>query len=141
MSDEPSDKRRRRSEETQQAITYQLEHLVEEFDDIELMLLADDHGLMIARAGDEEACEMLAVQARPLAEGKSPDSELLVVMPDLRREQLLCEAINLDDIPLYLCAVMEPTAENAKAFERARTGIQRIYYSTSELGGDSQSDS
>lgn len=137
MSDESSDeRRRRRSEETQQALTYQLEHLVETFDDIELMLLADDHGLIIAHAGDEEAAEMFAVQARPLAEGHQPDSELLLVMPELRREQILCEAINLDEIPLYLGAVMDPTPENTKAFQRARDGIQRIYYTTSELAGD-----
>lgn len=130
------ERRRRRSEETHQAITYQLEYLVEHFDDIDLMVLADDQGLVFAHAGDEEAAEMLAVQAPRLAAGDSPDSELLVVLPELRREQLLCEAINLDDIPLYLCAVMEPTAENAKAFQRGRDGIQRIYYTTSELAGD-----
>lgn len=143
MSDEDNDeRRRRRSEETQQAITYQLEHLIEEFEDIELMLLADDHGLVIAHAGQDEdaeqVAEMFAIHARPLAEGEDPDSELLVAKPDLSREQILCEAINLDEIPLYLCAVMEPTAENAKAYERARTGIQRIYYTTSELAGDQE---
>lgn len=138
MTDQDNDeRRRRRSEETQQAMTYQLEHLVEEFEGIELMLLCDDHGLILASAGaDEEVCQMFAVQARRLAEGEEPDSELLVVKPDLDREQILCEAINLDEIPLYLCAVMEPTAEHAKAYERARNGIQRIYYTTSELAGD-----
>lgn len=137
MSDSGHERRRRRSEETLQAITYQLEHLVEEFEDIELMLLADDQGLLFAHAGDEQAAEMFAVQAPALAEGGKPDSELLVVMPDLRANKILCEAINLDDVPLYLCAVMKPTPENTRAFERARTGIQRIYYTTSELTGES----
>lgn len=140
MSDEePEDsnnRRRRRSEETQTAMTYQLEHLVEEFEGMYLMVIADAQGVMLAYAGDDDAAEMLAAQVRPLANGAKPDPELLVVMPDLEQKNILCEAINLDDIPLYLCAIMEPIPENTQAYQRARDGIQRIYYTTSELAGD-----
>lgn len=137
MTEESSkNQRRRRSEETQQAIIYQLEYVQEEFD-IELILLADDHGLIIGSAGDEEAATMFAVYAHKLAQGTAPDPILSETLPDLKREHILCESISLDDIPMYLCAVMEPTAENCRAYERARSGIQRIYYSTSELAGDS----
>ena len=135
MSDDGNDERRR-SEETQQAITYQLEYLVETFETLELMVLADDQGVMFAYAGDEEAAEVFAIQTALIADGAPPDSELLELIPNVRRDKILCEPINLDDIPLYLGAVMEPTAENAKAYQRARTGIQRIYYTTSELAGD-----
>lgn len=138
MSEEdPKERRRRRSEETQQALTYQLEHLVETFDELYLMLLADDQGVIVARAGDRELAQLLAAHARSLAVGDRPDPELSIGVPDLTAEQILCEAIDLDEIPLYLCAIMEPTPENAEAFQRARDGIQRIYYNTSELAGDS----
>ena len=126
--------RRRRSEETQQAIIYQLEHVHDEFD-LELLLLADDHGLIIGHAGDREVAEMFAVYAKPLARGEPPNPILFELIPGLKKEQILCESISLDNIPLYLCAVMEPTPNNCKAYERVRTGIQRIYYSTSELAG------
>ncbi len=126
--------RRRRSEETQQAITYQLEHVHEEFG-MDILLLADDHGLILAHAGDTEKANLIGVYARSLAEGKALDPSLVEIFPDLKREQVLCESLNLDDIALYLCAVMEPTPENCRAYERVRTGVQRIYYTTSELAG------
>ncbi len=135
MTDEsPKNQRRRRSEETQQAIIYQLEYVQEEFD-IDLILLADEHGLIIGSAGDEEAATLFAVYAHALAKGEIPDPVLSETFPNLKREHILCESISLDDIPLYLLAVMEPTPDNCRAYERARSGIQRIYYTTSELAG------
>ncbi len=134
-SDDPSNQRRRRSEETQQAIIYQLEHVLDEFQ-MRLLILADAQGLLIAHAGDQEAAEFFAAHAPSLVTDADPHQELQEVLPNLQRQQILCEAINLDDIPLYLGAVMEPTPEHARAFERVRTGIQRIYFSTSELTGD-----
>ena len=129
--------RRRRSEETQQAIIYQLEHVQDEFD-LELLLLADEHGLVIGHAGDQEIAEVFAVYARPLAEGQEPDDVLRELVPTMKDDHLLCESISLDNIPMYLLAIMDPTPENCHAYERVRTGIQRIYYSTSELAGDNK---
>ena len=128
-------RRRRRSEETRQAMTYQLEYVVDELD-MEMMLLADNQGIILAHTGDEDTAELLAAHAEGLARGMAPTSDLLRVFPDLTRNQILCEAVNLDDIPLYLCAIMDPSPENAKGYQRVRDGIQRIYYSTSELAGD-----
>ena len=137
MSDEsPDNLRRRRSQETQQAITYQLEHVLDEFD-LELLLLADDHGLIIAYAGDQEAAELFASYAPSLSADSSLHPVLHEVMPDLTPQKVLCESISLDNIPLFLCAIMDPTPDNCRAYERVRTGIQRIYYSTSELAGPS----
>lgn len=138
MSDEkaaPDPRRRRRSEETQQAITFQLEHVRDEFS-MDLLLLADEHGLILAYAGDEQAAETFAVFSPSLAKGDPPDRALFSTLPGLEPAKILCETISLDEIPLYLCAVMDPTPENCRAYERVRTGIQRIYYSTSELASE-----
>ena len=136
MSEENGkNQRRRRSEETQTAMTYQLEHVVDELE-MDLMFLADAAGILIAFAGDGDIAELFAAHAPLLANGEPPDDELYEVIPDLEPQQILCESISLDDIPMYLGAVMEPHPEHARAFERARTGIQRIYYTTSELAGD-----
>lgn len=136
MSDDSNNdpRRRRRSEETQQAITYQLDHVRDEFG-MDLLLLADDHGLILAHAGPDQAAESFAVFTPALAAGEPPDPALFSAIEDLEPARILCEIISLDDIPLYLCAVMDPTPENCRAYERVRTGIQRIYYSTSELAG------
>lgn len=137
MSDKPiGNIRRRRSEETQQAITYQLEHVLAEFE-MDLILLADEHGLIIAYAGERDAAESFAVFAPSLAKGAAPDRALFSALPGLEPHRILCETISLDDIPLYLCAVMNADKDSCYGYERARTGIQRIYYSTSELSGDS----
>ncbi len=133
--DDPRDQRRRRSEETQQAIIYQLEHVLQEFD-MRLLILADAQGLLIAHAGDDDAATYFAAHAPSLVTDANPHEELQEVLPDLARHNILCESISLDNIPLYLGAVMDPTPEHARAFERVRTGIQRIYYSTSELADD-----
>ncbi len=126
--------RRRRSEETHQAMTYQLEYVVEE-QGMDLMFLADASGILITYAGDESVAELFAAHAPAIAAGLELDDELFVAIPGLEPENILCESISLDDIPMYLGAVMDPHPDHARAFERARTGIQRIYYTTSELAG------
>lgn len=121
--------RRRRSKETVTAITYQLEYVMDNYD-VDLILLADEQGLVIAFAGDQTAANALGAFARQLTEGAEPDPTLKELIPGLAPERILCEVITLDDIPLYLCAVMTPNKESAYGFERARTGIKRIYKTT-----------
>ena len=124
------DKRKRRSEKTQKALYFQLEHVHDEFD-MRLIVLADHNGLVVAYAGDRKAAGVFAVYAEALAAGDTPHPALSEVLPDLTPEQIECRSITLDELPLYLCAIMEPSAQNQKGFERARIGVQRIYYSTS----------
>lgn len=121
--------RRRRSEETVQAITFQLDHVRNEFG-MDLILLADHLGLPIAFAGDQEAAKTFAAFAKPLAQGAEPDPLLLSLIGDRHENKIICELLELEELPLYLCAIMSPDMENARGFERARTGIQRIYRTT-----------
>lgn len=131
MTDTPvNDKRMRRSEETQKALIYQLEHVREEFG-MELFVLADHNGRVVAFAGDKEAAEILAIFAQSLAGGSPPDPTLTAVLPGLAPENIVAESITLDELPLFLCAIMESDEEGRRGFERARDGIQRIYYTTS----------
>ncbi len=127
--------RKRRSEETVQAITYQLEHVLEHYD-IQLLVLADDLGLTIAFAGDENAARAFAAFAGHLATSDDLDPSLQEYLPGVTPEQVYCESLQLDEIPLFLLAVMPPTIDNAHGFERVRTGIQRIYRTTGSLSDD-----
>lgn len=126
------EKRRRRSEKTQRALIYQLEHVFSEFE-MDLIVLADHNGLIVAAAGDERAARVFAVYAKSLANGEEPNEALTAVMPDLDSERIVCESITLDELPLYLCAVMDRDEESLAGFSRARVGLQRIYYTTGEF--------
>lgn len=130
--DARQDQRRRRSDRTQKALIYQLEHVFDEFD-MDLILLADHNGLPIASAGDKKAVKVFSVYAESLAAGETPDEALEAVMPDLDPERIFCESITLDNLPLYLCAVMDTDEASQNGFERARIGVQRIYYTTGEF--------
>ena len=123
------EQRRRRSEETVQAMTLQLEYVLEHYE-IDLLVLADDLGLVIASAGDAAAARAFAAFAPQLARRQGLDPSLEEFLPGVTLDRVLCENLELDEIPLYLIAVMTPDVENAHGFERARTGIQRIYRTT-----------
>lgn len=123
------EQRRKRSEETVQAMTFQLEYVLENYA-MDLLVLADDLGLVIASAGDELAARAFAAFAPQLARREDLDGSLQEFLPGATIERVLCENLELDEIPLYLIAVMTPDVENAHGFERARTGIQRIYNTT-----------
>lgn len=126
------EKRRRRSDRTQKALNYQIEHVVDEFG-MDLMVLADHNGLVVAAAGDRRAAKVFAVYAESLEKGGEPDPALKAVMPELSADRIVCKSITLDDFPLYLCAVMDTDEETMAGFDRARTGLQRIYYTTGEF--------
>lgn len=129
---EHQEQRRRRSELTQLALNYQLEHIREEFS-MKLVVLADKNGLIVAYAGDPRAAEVFAVHAESLARGERPNPDLAEIMLGLRPAHIICESITLDDTPLYLCVVSRPGEETRMAFSRTREGIRRIYYTTGEF--------
>ena len=130
-----TDQRRRRSDKTQKALNYQLEHVRIEFG-MELIVLADHNGLVVASSGDDYAAKVFAVYACSLANGEPPNEALTAVAPGVTADRIICRSITLDELPLYLCAVMLPTDDNVSAFERARIGVQRIYYTTGEFTTD-----
>lgn len=130
------EQRRQRSEETVQAITYQLQYVLDNYE-IDLILLADHHGLVIASAGDDEAAEIFAALADTLDGGAELDPVLAEAIPGLAKEQIICETLSLEELPLHLCAIMKPNVDNCMGFERARTGIQRIYKTTGHLANES----
>lgn len=129
MSDDKKFHRRKRSKETITAITYQMEYVIKEYQ-IDLMVLSDPQGLLIAHSGDDQAAELFAAFAPRLADGERPDPSLFEAIPGLKEEMIISEPIELEEIPLYLSAVMTPEIESAKGFERARQGIFRIYRTT-----------
>ncbi len=128
------DRRRRRSEETQQALQYQLDHVVEEFD-MDMMLLADHQGTVVTSAGAVRLAEIFAAHAPNLVQANDFQKAVGAIIPDLNPDHVFCESISLDELPLYLCALMQPDDASRQGFDRARDGVQRIYYSTSELEG------
>ncbi|MBA2661987.1 MAG: hypothetical protein H0U74_06800 [Bradymonadaceae bacterium] len=132
-----SDKRSgRRSEETLTAIRYQLEWVQENFS-IELIVLADAAGLVLTHAGDADHAEMLAACAEQLNDDKEGPMFSVVEesIPGLTHERLFVGPLEIDGIPLYLCAVATPSDEAHAGMARALGGIRRIYRTTSLTAG------
>ena len=129
MAEDKKYLRRKRSKETITAITYQMEYVIKEYP-VEVMVLSDSQGLLIASYGHDELSELIAAFGHRLAAGEPPDPSLFELMPDLKAEMILSEPIELDEIPLFLTAIMAPEEEAARGFARARKGIKRIYNTT-----------
>ncbi len=126
------DRREQRSEETLQALTYQLEHVVDEFD-MDLMVLADHQGTVVTAAGAQHLATIIAARCRDIVSASDRDKVITSIIPDLDPAHVVCEELSLEDLPLYLCAIMEPDDTARSGFDRARTGIKRIYDTTSDF--------
>lgn len=127
------DRRKRRSEETLEAITYQLEHVVEEFG-MDMMVLADHQGTIVASAGAPRLAEVFAAHAPKLHETDDLKDAVSCVVPDLPPHHVLVESLSIEEMPLYLCAVTGGDDDSQRGFERAQTGIKRIYRTTDVWG-------
>ena len=139
MSDQsgpPFDRRKRRSDETQQAIFFQLLHLLEEYD-LHNLVMADEAGVMVACAGDEEQGEELAACApifsRRLNRGGRDQikEELQAFLPEASDRTLSVRQFNLEGEDHFLIVVGEEALCRQATLYRAITGIRRIVDDTS----------
>jgi len=127
----PVERRRRRSDECRQAITFQLLHLAEQYD-LENLVLADASGLMVACASDEVAAQALAayapVFARRLNRGARDQimDQVASFLPDADAKSLSVRRFELNGQPHFLCVVGEKRLCRQANLYRAVTGIRRI---------------
>jgi hypothetical protein len=114
------DRRTRRSTDRFLALRYQLEHTREK-GGLEVLVLSDDDGLVIASSGDAAICAELGAIA-PLVS----KSVLGMPMPPLLRgAELAIRPVAIYGQQLYLAAVGGNVARDAH-LTTSRQGVQRI---------------
>ena len=130
-----TDRRKRRSEETQQAVTYQLEHVRQQHE-FDFLAVGDADGFYVACSTEETYDRFLAAYAPAIAEAEGTRRQ--------RLEQELAEHISVGDEaadiyvrefgvkeqPLYLCAIATSEEQVDEALEHTMTGIERIIRTT-----------
>ncbi|MEM9071076.1 MAG: hypothetical protein AAGE52_21375 [Myxococcota bacterium] len=114
------ERRQRRSSEPNTALRYQLEH-VRAHGRFEALVLADDAGLVLARAGERGICDELGAIA-PLM-SRSPLGMRLP--PLLRGGEVAVRPIELNGQDLYIACIGGNVARDAH-LNASERGVQRI---------------
>ena len=125
------ERRRRRSNNSFEAIRLQLEHLHERLD-LDALVLGDSNGLLLAGAGDRLDAEVLAAYA-PLLSNRTERSRRREVLDTIRRmapalggREIAVRSFCVDGQHLLLGIVGDGNAQLHAALYRALTGVRRI---------------
>lgn len=129
--DAPNERRQRRSAYVPHAVRFQLQHILEVLD-LEAIVLADDLGFPIARAGNAELAELLAGAAMwtdrhgPTVDDTTED-ELRRRFPRFRDYEIASRVIDLPGPSSFfrLTAIGHSCARHT-GLEHAERGIRRI---------------
>jgi hypothetical protein len=132
--DFPQERRQRRSSRVRQAITYQLEHLEDEFD-LDHFVLSDAQGLRIAGSGTVLRGSALAAFAPVLHRAHNERRPSLVddmsyFVPDIDLDRITVRAFDLAGDTHYLSIVGDDRVQREAMLYRAITGIRRIVRQT-----------
>ena len=132
-----SERRRQRSENTYEAIKFQLE-FIHESQALRNIVVADSRGLLIACAGDTEDANVLAAYA-PLMARTIEKTRYLDIMervkgfiPELREERAAFRTFNIDGEDLFICLVGKAGVMRHADLYRAVSGIRRIFGESSQ---------
>lgn len=129
------ERRKRRSSEPLQALTYQLEHVFER-NDLHNFTLGDERGLVIAQAGDIHESEILAAYAPMLARTvdrryrRQVLSHINSVAPTLSVDSIYVRRFRHDRQAFFLTLVGRPDLYRDISFYRAISGVRRILADT-----------
>ena len=132
----PFERREKRSEQTYQAIKYQLQHIFEN-QALESFVLGDSNGLVLASAGEEIDASVLAAFAPVLHKHRGSGSrqgildKVQKMMPSADLDTLRVRPFAIDGEMLFLCSVGERSIRGEAGLYRAVTGIRRIMRQTS----------
>lgn len=130
--------RRRRSENTYEAITYQLEHLYEQGGHRNLTL-GDSRGLVLACAGHGQEADVLAAYAPLLLNCVDRRrraqifERIRAFIPDVSADTVDLRAFEVDGETLYLCALRQPGQRAHADLYRGVTGVRRILNTTAAV--------
>ncbi len=125
------DRRSRRSQQTLEALTYQLEHILER-ENLHNFTLGDRRGLVIANAGDRRESDVLAAYAPVLARSLDDRhrrrvlARINTLLPTLPVESIRVRRFCVDDEDLFLTLVGRPGVYRDVGLYRAITGVRRI---------------
>ena len=130
-----TDRRKRRSQETQQAVTYQLQHVREKYD-FDFLAVGDRDGFYVGGATEEGRDKIVAAYAPAIAGAHNGRRE------KLKRElveqigagdesgSLFVREFGVGEQPLFLCAIAESAEAVDGALEHTMSGIERIIRTT-----------
>lgn len=129
------ERRRRRSDQPLQALTYQLEHIFER-NELHNFTLGDSRGLVIAQAGDIHESEILAAYAPMLARTvdrryrRQVLSHINSVAPTINVDSIYVRRFRLDHQAFFLTLVGRPDIYRHISLYRAISGVRRILANT-----------
>lgn len=125
------ERRRKRSGQTLEALTYQLEHIFQK-ESLHNFTLGDPRGLVIAQAGNCHESEVLAAYAPMLARSLNERyrqqvmSRMNSVMPTTTLDSIHVRRFEVEGQTLYLTLVGRPGVYRDVGLYRAITGVRRI---------------
>jgi hypothetical protein len=121
MTETPTERRSRRSDDPLVALHYQLAQ-AREVTACDVMVLAEPSGLVVAGAGSWPACEELAAYA-PFLASECALGALSTRVDALRREVEVL-SLEVDGQPMYLCARGGTTTR--ESMQQTAEGVARI---------------
>jgi hypothetical protein len=114
------ERRRRRTQDRDLALRYQIEH-ARLTGRLEALVLADDSGLPLAYAGDDAVCEELAAMAPFLNRTVMP----MPMSPLLRGADVAVRTVRVHGMSLHLASIGGTVARDALLASSLR-GVERI---------------
>ena len=130
-----TDRRKRRSQETQQAVTYQLQHVRDKFG-FDFLAVGDQDGFYVGGATEEGRDKVLAAYAPAIAgahHGRREQlKEELVEQIGVGEQSgaLFVREFGVGEQPLFLCAIADSAETVDQALEHTMSGIARIIRTT-----------
>jgi hypothetical protein len=119
----PTERRRRRSDDPQVALAYQLETCHQQ-GGLEAMVLADEDGFCIAASGDPDTCAEIAARLGMMGH-KTEQFNGVLLGPD-RRWDIDMRRFDIDGADLFMCAVGGPARAATDCVGRSIDGAVRI---------------
>lgn len=138
MSVIPFERRRRRSSNTFEAITLQLQYILEE-QGLRNFTLGDERGLLVAHAGRADDAHVLAAFAPVVANcaDKERYYDILDSMrshiPEVTASNVAFRSFEVDGHPLHLAIHGEAGRLNHANIYRAVAGVRRILAETDQI--------
>lgn len=119
------ERRRFRSERTQEALSLQLQHVLEQQGLISF-IVSDSDGFLLASAPSSENADNLAAYCPPLAHGQLAMEELLGQLTSAQEVAVALSPLSFQEETFYLLAVGPRGPGAAQAVRDAQGGVIRI---------------
>lgn len=120
-----TERRRRRSEQVVQALSYQLSHLSEQ-EQLTAFVLVDRDGLLVAAAPSEIDAEALSAICPLLHHGAASSEEVVAILGHHQDKALVLQPLLVQEEQMFLFSVGEESGAN-RAVAQAAGGVHRIF--------------